>query len=206
MGWISGEVVGVLTYLLPGFIAASVFYSLTSYPRPGAFDRIVLALVFTYVGQSVTESVSSFFVAPDENGLVSDVWGPVLSIFVAVALGLGASQFSNRDALHQFLRWIRVTRETSYPSEWYSTFARYGEDSFVVLHLQEGRRLYGFAEEWPSNPVEGHFRISDAEWLDEENKSTSLSGVAAVLIPSTEVIMVEFLSAFEEHEKDNKEW
>lgn len=25
------------------------------------------------------------------------------------------------------------------------------------------RRLYGFAEEWPGNPKEGHFRISDAE-------------------------------------------
>ena len=46
MSWASSEVVSVLTFLLPGFVAAAVFYSLTSHPKPGAFDRIVQALVF----------------------------------------------------------------------------------------------------------------------------------------------------------------
>lgn len=36
MTWASGEAVGVLAFLLPGFVAAAVFYSLTSYPKPGA--------------------------------------------------------------------------------------------------------------------------------------------------------------------------
>lgn len=38
MSWVSSEVVGVLGFLLPGFVAAAVFYSLTSHPKPGAFD------------------------------------------------------------------------------------------------------------------------------------------------------------------------
>ena len=45
MSWVTSEVVGVLTFLLPGFIAATIFYSLTSYPKPGAFDRVILALI-----------------------------------------------------------------------------------------------------------------------------------------------------------------
>ena len=41
MKWASGEVVGILTFLLPGFVAAAIFYSLTSYPKSpsGDFER-----------------------------------------------------------------------------------------------------------------------------------------------------------------------
>ena len=203
MSWASGEVVGVLTFLLPGFIAATVFYSLTSHPRPGAFDRIVVALVFTSLGQAISEFVNPFLVAADGIDQPRGVPEPVLSVFIAVALGVGASQFSNTDAVHKFLRWTRITRETSYPSEWYSTFATYGENCFVVLHLQGERRIYGFAEEWPSNPRAGHFRVAEAEWLDDKNVGTPLSGVAAVLIPSTEVTMVEFVHVTEDRQRDS---
>ena len=33
MNWASSEIVGVLSFLLPGFVAAAIFYSLTSYPQ-----------------------------------------------------------------------------------------------------------------------------------------------------------------------------
>lgn len=42
MDWASSDVIGVLKFLLPGFIAAAVFYSLTSHPKPDAFNRIIL--------------------------------------------------------------------------------------------------------------------------------------------------------------------
>ena len=90
-------------------------------------------------------------------------------------------------------RRARVTRETSHPTEWYSTFARYGESCCVVLHPQGERRLYGFAEEWPGNPQEGHFRISDAEWLADGDRRIPVDGVSAILIPATEVTMIEFV-------------
>ena len=86
-----------------------------------------------------------------------------------------------------------MTRETSYPSEFYSTFARYGSRSFIVLHSRGERRLYGYAEEWPSDPKDGHFCIAEAEWLADDNEGTPLKGVAAVLIPAKEVTMIEFL-------------
>lgn len=46
VNWASGEVVGVFTFLLPGFVAAAVFYTLTSHARPGAFGYVVMALIF----------------------------------------------------------------------------------------------------------------------------------------------------------------
>ena len=46
----------VLTFLLPGFVAAAVFYSLTSHPKPSNFERVVQALIFTIVVEAVGRS------------------------------------------------------------------------------------------------------------------------------------------------------
>lgn len=192
MNWASGEIVGVLTFLLPGFIAAAIFYALTSHPRRGAFDRVLLALIFTFICQAITEWVTLGPIGFDDGSAANDNREPLLSIVVAIALGLCVSAMTNTDVVHRFFRRLRIARETSFPSEWYSTFARYGENCHVVIHLRSGRRLYGFAEEWPSDPKDGHFRLAKAEWLDEEGKRTLLSGVAAVLIPATEVSMPDF--------------
>ena len=200
MTWAGGEIVGVLAFLLPGFVAAAIFYSLTSHPRPGAFDRVVVALVFTLIGQTITSYALSAFVGAEESAGAIEGWEPGLSILVAIVLGSCASGVSNSDLPHRILRRLRLTRETSYPSEFYSTFAQYGSRSFIVLHLRGERRLYGYAEEWPSDPKDGHFCVTEAKWLGDENKETPLEGVAAVLVPATEVVMVEFLPYTQESE------
>ena len=192
MNWASSEAVAILAFLLPGFVAAAVFYSLTCWPRPGAFERIVSALIFTAIGQAITEFGFSLFQS-GENVKPIEEWKPLGSILVAVVLGVGVACLSNANILQRPLRRARVTRETSHPSEWYSAFARLGDSSFVVLHLQGERRLYGYAEEWPSNPGEGHFRIARPEWLREDGERTAAEGVSAILIPAAEVVMAEFL-------------
>ena len=202
MNWASNEVVAVLAFLLPGFVAAAVFYSLTCWPRPGAFERIVSALIFTALGYAITEfglwAVAEICgtektAESDETVEAIGAWKPLLFILVAAALGVGFAFLSNADILHRPLRWARITRETSHPSEWYSAFARLGDSSFVVLHLQGERRLYGYAEEWPSNPGQGHFRIVYPVWLGDEGERSPAEGVTAILIPVAEVSMVEFV-------------
>ena len=201
MSWASSEVVSVLTFLLPGFVAAAVFYSLTSHPKPSAFDRVVQALIFTVVGQAIV----ALLFALGSSAKTDMRWlrnsEPVLSVLIAVILGLVASYASNRDTIHRILRRLGVTRETSYPSEWYSAFSRH-HGCFVVLHLKGQRRLYGWPEEWPSHPEEGHFRVTEAEWLGDENERKPATGVAAILIPAAEVEMVEFVSEINEQPEE----
>ena len=60
MSWAFGDIVGVLTFLLPGFVAASIFYSLTSYPKPSPFDRVVQALIFTVIGHAIGDGILLF--------------------------------------------------------------------------------------------------------------------------------------------------
>lgn len=191
MSWLSNDIVEILTFLLPGFIAAAVFYSLTSHPRPSDFTSVVHALIFTMVAQSIVfllplKGLSDWL--GSQEGAEAEI---LVSVPVALGLGIVAAYVSNQDKLYTLLRWLRITRETSYPSEWYSSFANH-EGCYVVLHLQGDRRLYGWLEEWPSQPEKGHFRLAEADWLTEDSQST-LDRVSAIVIPASQVEMVEFV-------------
>lgn len=191
MDWATSEVVTVLTFLLPGLVAAAVFYSLTAYPRPNEFGHVVQALAFTVAAHAVTW----IFLTLANLAWEADSWPAgsesVVSVLSAIFLALILAWFVNHDVAHNLLRSIGVTRETSYPSEWYSAFHRYDE-CFVVLHLKGGRRLYGWPQEWPSRPGQGHFIIAEGEWL-VDNESRPLEGVSIILIPGQDVEMVEFM-------------
>jgi len=195
VNWASSEVVGILTFLLPGFVAAAIFYSLTSHPKPGAFERVIQALIFTMIVQAITVALDIGFDAK-----AMGEWEPGPSVGIAVILALVATYLSNNDTAHWLLRRLRFTRETSFPTEWYSSFSRH-QGCYVVLHMNGQRRLYGWPEEWPSRPDEGHFRISRGEWLFED-QAQALTGVSAILIPASEVEMVEFMNT--KHERLDK--
>ena len=198
MAWPSSEVIDVLVFLLPGFVAASIFYSLTSHPKPEVFDRVIQALVFTVIVQ-VTVTVISMVA----NVTWKEDLTPVISVLIAVVLALATVYWSNNDLIHRILRRFNVTKETSYPSQWYSTFWRLG-GCYVVLHLKGERRLYGWPEEWPSQPDRGHFRISEGGWLSDNNKNDGKSTpeISAILIPAIDVEMVEFVEGVHEKSKE----
>ena len=192
MSWVTSEFVSVLTFLLPGFVGAAVFYALTSHPRPGEFDRVVQALVFTTLAQATTWAarwIGSWCWPGYEwpAGLELSV-----SVISVVGIALLAAAVSNHDTAHRLLRRIGVTRETSYPSEWYSAFAE-NSGRYVVLHLKDDRRLYGWTMEWPGSSTAGHFRITEARWLDDGENGDAMLETVEVLLPAAAVEMVQFL-------------
>ena len=202
MTWASSEVLSVFTFLLPGFVAAAIYYLLTSHPKPSAFERVIQALIFTAIVQTVVASLPSS-VRPLEISLGADIsWDPVWPVGFAIVVGLAVAIAANYDTAHRVLRTLRLTRETSYPSPWYGALFR-NTDRYVVLHLTGGRRLYGWAEEWPNDPTRGHFRVIEGEWLrDGEGEAGSAapgdSGQDAqtdieILVAAPDVEMVEFV-------------
>lgn len=66
-------------------------------------------------------------------------WPANLEIIVptlsAVGFALIVVYASNNDTLHGVFRRFRFTRETSYSSEWYSSFAE-NPNCYIVLHLK----------------------------------------------------------------------
>ena len=50
----------------------------------------------------------------------------------------------------------------------------------------------GFPEEWPSDPGTGYFLLQDPAWINDENEAESIEEVDCIMIPMSEVNMVEF--------------
>ena len=198
MSWASSEIVSVLVFLLPGFVAAAVFYSLTSNPKPNEFGQVVQALVFTMVGQSITWGILYVLeIFMGTSVLLIEGFRIAVSVLSAIFFALIAVYVSNNDIAHGFFRRIGLTRRDSYPSRWYSTFAQ-NDECYVVLHLKGERRLYGWPEEWPNHPDQGHFKIIESEWLDEDdgsNQSENGAEVFAILVRVEDIEMVEFIKA-----------
>ncbi len=190
----STQIISVLQYLLPGFVASAVFYGLTSYYKPSPFERVVQALVFTYLIRGGIEVIDHFTAQieyiddwyQDENFLVT--------LLLAIVLGTVVSVFANNDKFHELLRFLKFTKENSFPakSEWMRTFAG-NVNKHIVLHLNDDRRIYGWPKEWPTDPKGGYFLLQEVNWLGEDDKSIPMEGVESMLISSEDVKRVEFM-------------
>lgn len=163
MQLVSSEIISVLTFLLPGLVTGAIFHSLTSHRKPSAFDRLVTSLIFTFLIQIIATLFDKVISSPSS----------ILKLIIAIFLGILFSYISNKDTLHEFLRGIRITKETSYPSEWHSMFVKHGDKAAIFLYLKSGKRLYGQLVEWPRDPKDGYFRITKVDQLDAENDQNS---------------------------------
>ncbi|TKB73060.1 MAG: hypothetical protein E8D46_11380 [Nitrospira sp.] len=187
------DFVVLLQYLLPGFLAAWVFYGFTSYPKPSQFERVIQALIFTFIIQTlvVTERWVAHVIG---NYWPFGGWSDQPELFpatvTAIALGAIFSFFANRDGFHKYARKLGVTRETSFPSEWFGTFLK--NVTYIVLHLGDERRLYGWPIEWPSDPSEGHFVLEQPSWI-VDGKDVPITGVNTIMINVKDVKWVEFM-------------
>lgn len=187
------EVIPLLQYLIPGFLTAWIFYSLTAFKRPDTFGQIVQALIFTLLIHTLVTGLGALFLLIGDRGFSIGIWDAkakaAWSTIVAIVLGFTSCYLANSDKLHMRLRDKGITRQTSFPSEWYSAFST--RPRFVVLNLLDGRRLYGWPAEWPSEPTNGQFVIEDPSWIDEKGEEVE-SGAEVIVIDASKVQWVEF--------------
>ncbi len=187
------EVFTVLLRLLPGFASAWVFHGLTGYRKLTWYEQTAEAMIYTaivwpFVGATETLALflgRHFFAL----GTWTDNATGGIGMVYGVALGLLMSRIANENFLHNWLSKMGFTKGTSYASEWYSAF--YKSERFVYLTLRDGRRIYGWPEEYPDRPDEGHFVLTCAVWLSE-TEATPLPMIERILIPAKLIKIVEF--------------
>jgi len=91
-----------------------------------------------------------------------------------------------------------ITKRSSRPNEWYEAFYD-ATNYFVVLHLKDERRIYGWANLYPDLATEGHILMRDAIWPDNEPKpDLPERPIMNILVDVTDVRFVEFLAALPE--------
>ncbi|WP_372716163.1 DUF6338 family protein [Novipirellula sp.] len=195
MGIPSSEIVGIIYELLPGFVAAWIFYGLTAHPKTSPFERVIQALIFTLIAEALTQmvgfscvcvgSLCGKFLIGTWSASIAFVW----KVGFSIAIGFAFAWFANTNRLNSWLP-ASLTKRTSFPSEWFSAFNR--TQRFVYLHLHDKRRLYGWPEEWPDAPDQGHFVLMQPAWILPDNTRVELKITERILVSSAEVRFVEF--------------
>lgn len=201
---VSGNIIDLVVFLLPGFVCAWIFYSLTSHPKPHQFERIIQALIYTFIVRAIVIATEWLFTVIGNNLFSIGQWDKsaetFISLIIALFLGVIFAYLVNADVLHRYLRKIKLTTRTSHPSEWFYVFSE--KITFVILHLHDGRRLYGWPKEWPLEPNKGQFYIMLPSWINDDESETHLPELDGVLIRAEDVKWVEFLRT---EEKANDE-
>lgn len=201
---ISKDVVVLLEYLLPGFIAAWVFFGLTGHPKTSPFERTVQALIFTVIIKAIAHCIGWFAITIYAvTGVSVGTWDAnaqlILSVTIAIVGGHAISWAANTNTYHKRLYKRKITTKTSLVSEWHSAFAM--RDAYIILHLDSDlnqRKLFGWPNEWPDDPKSGHFVITEPEWLIEQDDGYQRVPATAdemLLISASHVLMVEFVKS-----------
>jgi Family of unknown function (DUF6338) len=197
---ISKDIVALLSFLLPGFLMAWIFYSLTTHEKPTQFERVIQALIFTFfvkllvtILKATLEFVGRF--------VTIGIWSADIELFfsflVALLLGIVAAYIVNTDRLHTLFRKFGFSQKSSHQTEWAHVFSAY--QRYIVLHLKDDTSIYGWPKVWPSDPDKGHFFIVAASWLGP-NGAFEDNGTEGILVEAKDVKFIEFVKNEEKSE------
>lgn len=191
---VSREVVALLSYLLPGFLAAWLFYALTSHAKPSQSERVIQALIFTLLVNALVAAERIVLQYLGARVVVLRVWdedaGLLASVLTALLFGLVAAFVTNKDTIHARLRRFGLSQRSALPNEWCTVFAP--REQFIVVHFKDDRRLYGWPKVWPCDPEKGHLFVTMASWIHAES-AIELAGTEGVLVDVKDVAHIEFV-------------
>lgn len=199
MEFLQSDIVKILFQLLPGFVSCLIIFN-TTYIKPrNEFEYVVAALVFTAITQAFVYGIKMVhiwaMVRVHKIAEWDDLFNLPLSMAIAGVLGLIFAHLITNGKLYGLLIDKKISMLTGFPSEWYQLFETYS--GFVILHLDDQRRIHGRIYDWPSEPNVGHFVLEDASWLVEEEYGyvrVPLNEDKFVVLDTMHVTMVELLS------------
>ena len=90
--WASNRI-EILNFLVPGFIAAAVYYGLTSAGKPNTFERLIQALIFTIIINAISTGAALYEPFKNQEWLENT---PLGNILIAVILGFGLAELFNK--------------------------------------------------------------------------------------------------------------
>ncbi|EZH79570.1 hypothetical protein AU05_17320 [Ectopseudomonas composti] len=207
MDEILGELVPLLNFLLPGFIATTVFYWLSDAQKPGQFERLVQAVIGTTLISLIMPLVRDSALWIGDRWIALGIWSDradaVVPHLIAFGIGLILALAANHDVFYRFARMCSLTSRASH-SDWAYAF-RTRPGKFVVLQLLDGRRLIGYPEVWPTNPHDGYFLMLSPRWVRDDGSHYDDQGIGCMIIANIDVQWVEILTVGPEKE-EKEQW
>ncbi len=208
------DVVSLLFQLFPGFVAAWIIYGFSSYSKPSYFERLVEALVLSLLVKIVTIPERAAFLWIGRHLGTIGVWDEDSALITAtvsgIVIGFIGAYLANTDQLYRLARKLNLTTRNTYPSVWHAALR--GRQQYMVLHLKDRRRIYGWPIQWPAEAAADYFELVESYWIPNSGDGYSSAGTIAsematrggvdsILIPARIVQFVEILKSSEDIQK-----
>ncbi|WP_067068185.1 DUF6338 family protein [Roseateles chitosanitabidus] len=172
-------------FLLPGLISVAFFNVILCKGQDLDGLRVVLAVTVSFVVWFGLRDLQSNFGA----------WILVMRILVGALLGTVAGWvFRLKRDWRRRVRGVPGKRVSS-ALAWFDAFR--GEQSHVLLHMKDGRKIFGWPEGWPQDPAVGHFLLIHPLVQANGRFHKLRPDGAAVLLPAADVSWVQFLDALQ---------
>lgn len=193
------EAIAVLVVLLPGFLAARLEEKLTVKKARTELDKIVEALLYSFVIYVVYSLLTKSFpvtvrdTVNGQNHEYSVRTNPGLLVVLAgIAIGLAVlySYIENHDLLGKLFRRLRVSQKSWRDSTWSDVFHSYGEA--VQVELADGRSVMGWLKHYSDEAEEGCIFLERAAWVGEEGL-IQIDGPGILLSKKSDVSSIAFL-------------
>jgi hypothetical protein len=211
MELLSPDVIKLLWFLLPGFLAIWVFEGLIYRPQPTPFRLLMEALIFTLFAKVLLIWLEAILIWSSDFcslGQWTDSVRLIWSVFVGITLGLVFSYCTFNDSIHRVLRKMNITTKGALSSVWYSLMCKNSKERRnVILHFREKNRprLYGFPDEWDDDPESGFIALSNATWVSDNNDQVNLQQTEYVVVAMKDVLVVEHMKNLDESGKQEPE-
>jgi hypothetical protein len=200
------KLIELLWLLLPGFVTAWVFFGLTAHARLGQFERLTQALIYTALVQAILAVVHWILAFFGRHVFRLADWthsvDVVLSVAIALVLGVVLSYLANNNVIHGWLEGRNVTKKTSWPTNWYAIL--HNSERFVVLHLKDGRRIRGYPIYFPDYSDRDHFVLQYPAWISPDNMPIDLSGTHRFVVAACDVAWIEVMKFEKEMNPDEE--
>jgi hypothetical protein len=195
---ITEESIKLLSLLIPGFITSYFSAFLTASRRKESeLDKIVKAFIWTVIINIIVTVLDNSIkpTIPFQEPLRT-----IIAVGIALLLAIILSLLYKNDIIHKFFRFLRITDQTAYPSEWFGTFTE--TKDYIILNLRDSRRLMGWPLEWPNDPKNGYFILKDASWLIPDGKGQQQeqkSDDDKFMIGTEDIQSIEFRTTEKKH-------
>lgn len=212
------SLIPIMLFLLPGFITVALVEMLVISKPKDVFDRIIQALLFTCANLitfyllrlllEFTASLAHFCLSAIPSGRFSR--DPLLTpgnisltILCALIVGLAWAYELTNEKLLQWLRDHNFTKKTAKPSTWQETFSLV--QKMVVVHLEDGRRIYGWPRLYSDAPDERAIFLEEASWLNDSNELINKDKLISVFLDKHSGIkLIEFIDPDEPTTNDKR--
>ena len=121
-------------------------------------------------------------------------WNVIVFLTISTILGIMFAMFNVHGWHYKILGKLRISYSTGRISVWNDILYEY-LNYYVIVHLEEGIRIFGWLSDFSLDPRDKHIFVKDAKYLGSTSKEdVEIKGPGILITSESKIKLIEFLN------------